>query len=109
MIFIVVQIFTATLSSWLTLDQLRPRLPTICESAGYQDGSFLKDFIMQKYNCSDTKLLPLKSIEDYKDAFSNSSVKIIFDELPYIDLFLEKYGSEYMKFGPVNQESGLAF
>ncbi|GJY06900.1 extracellular solute-binding protein 3 [Tanacetum coccineum] len=109
MIFIVAQIFTATLSSWLTIDQLRPRLPTSFESAGYQDGSFLKDFIMQKYNCSDTKLLPLKSIEDYKYAFSNKSVKIIFDELPYINLFLAKYGSDYMKFGPINQESGIAF
>ncbi|PWA57978.1 Extracellular solute-binding protein, family 3 [Artemisia annua] len=109
MIFIVVQIFTATLSSWLTLDQLRPRLPTNFDNAGYQNGSFLKDFIKEKYNCSGNNLLPLNSAEEYKEVLSNGSVKIIFDELPYVDLFLAKYGSDYMKFGPINQESGIAF
>ncbi|PWA27320.1 Extracellular solute-binding protein, family 3 [Artemisia annua] len=65
---------------------------------------------MQKCNCSGNDLLPLESVEEYKNAFSNGSVKVIFDELPYIDLFLAKYGSnDYMKFGPINQESGIAF
>ncbi|PWA46654.1 Extracellular solute-binding protein, family 3 [Artemisia annua] len=109
MIFIVVQIFTATLSSWLTLDQLRPRLPTSYENAGYQGGSFIKDLIIQRYNCSGEKLMALKSYEDFKNALSNGSVNAVFDELPYVDLFLSKYGSEYMKFGPINQESGIAF
>ncbi|GJX22366.1 extracellular solute-binding protein 3 [Tanacetum coccineum] len=110
MIFIVVQIFTATLSSWLTLDQLRPRVPTYYGNAGYQNGSFLKEFISHKLNVFWTmSLLALESVEEYKNAFSNGSVKVIFDELPYIDLFLSKYGSNYMKFGPINQESGIAF
>ncbi|KAK1418392.1 hypothetical protein QVD17_27536 [Tagetes erecta] len=109
MIFIIVQIFTATLSAWLTLDQMRPRMPSSYENVGYQDGSFLKEFIIQKYNCSGTKLKPLKSIEEYKDALSNGSVDAVFDELPYVELFLAKYGSNYMKFGPINQESGIAF
>ncbi|GJY20761.1 extracellular solute-binding protein 3 [Tanacetum coccineum] len=109
MIFIVVQIFTATLSSWLTLDQLRPRLPTSYENAGYQGGSFIKDLIIQRYNCSGERLMVLESYEDFKNALSNGSVNAVFDELPYIDIFLSKYGSEYMKFGPINQESGIAF
>ncbi|GKD78712.1 extracellular solute-binding protein 3, partial [Tanacetum coccineum] len=103
------QIFTATLSSWLTLDQLRPRLPTSFENAGYQGGSFIKDLIIQRYNCSGERLMVLESYEDFKNALSNGSVNAVFDELPYIDIFLSKYGSEYMKFGPINQESGIAF
>ncbi|KAJ9550908.1 hypothetical protein OSB04_014953 [Centaurea solstitialis] len=109
MIFIVVQIFTATLSSWLTLDQLRPRLPSRIEHVGYQDGSYLKDFIMKKYNCSGENILPLNTIEEFKNVLFNGSVNAIFDELPYIEHFLAKYGSDYMKVGPINQESGLAF
>ncbi|KAI3725117.1 hypothetical protein L1987_64893 [Smallanthus sonchifolius] len=105
MIFIVIQIFTATLSSWLML----PRVPSSFESAGYQYGSYLNDFITSKYNCSAKNLLPLKSIEEYKNALSNGSVTAVFDELPYVELFLAKYGSNYMKFGPINQESGIAF
>ncbi|XP_023731803.1 glutamate receptor 3.1 [Lactuca sativa] len=109
MIFIVIQIFTATLSSWLTLDQLRPRLPPTFEHAGYQDGSFFKDLITEKFKCSDKNLLPLKSVEEYKSALTSGIVSVVVDELPYIELFLAKYGSEYMKFGPINQESGIAF
>ncbi|XP_024964403.1 glutamate receptor 3.1-like [Cynara cardunculus var. scolymus] len=109
MIFIVVQIFTATLSSWLTLDQLRPRLPSSFENVGYQDGSFLKDLIAQKSNYSGRNIVPLKGVEEFKNALSNGSVNAIYDELPYIQLFLAKYGSDYMKFGPINQESGIAF
>ncbi|XP_071729654.1 glutamate receptor 2.5-like [Rutidosis leptorrhynchoides] len=109
MIFIVVQIFTATLSSWLTLDQLRPKLPSNYESVGYQDGSFLRDFIKNKYMCNDTNLVALHSAEEYKTALSSGNVTAVFDELPYIELFLAKYGSDYTKFGPINQESGIAF
>lgn len=110
MIFIVLQIFTATLSSWLTLNQLRPRLPSSFENVGYQGGSFIRDPIIQQYNCSGKNLRPLNSYEAFKNALSDGSVNAVFDELPYIDLFLAKYGSdEYMKFGPINQESGIAF
>lgn len=109
MIFIVLQIFTATLSSWLTLDQLRPKLPTSFENVGYQGGSYIKDLLMQRYNCSGKKLMVLNSYEDFRNALSNGSVNAIFDELPHIELFLTKYGSEYMKFGPIHQEPGIAF
>ncbi|KAI3827579.1 hypothetical protein L1987_01657 [Smallanthus sonchifolius] len=109
MIFIIVQIFTATLSAWLTLDQMRPKLPSSYENVGYQDGSFLKDFLIQKFNCSGTKLMPLNTVEEYENVLSNDRVNAIFDELPYVELFLAKYGTNYMKFGPINQESGIAF
>ncbi|GKB90434.1 extracellular solute-binding protein 3 [Tanacetum coccineum] len=108
MIFIVLQIFTATLSSWLTLDHLIPSLPSF-EYIGYQNGSYLKDLVIQQYHSSEKHLVPLNTIEEYKNALSNGSVNVIFDELPYIDLFLYKYGSDYAKFGPMNQECGMAF
>ncbi|XP_076954920.1 glutamate receptor 2.9-like [Bidens hawaiensis] len=57
MIFIVLQIFTATLSAWLTLDQLRPRMPSNHEKIGYQGGSFIKNLIIEKYKCSGAYLL----------------------------------------------------
>ncbi|KAK9076792.1 hypothetical protein SSX86_005126 [Deinandra increscens subsp. villosa] len=107
MIFIVLEIFTATLSSWLTLDQLRPTLPTNYEHVGYPRGSFIKDLIMEKYKCKGK--LPLNGFEEFEKALSNGSVNAIFDHLPYIDLFLAKYGSGYMKYGPIQQEAGIAF
>nr|XP_043629784.1 glutamate receptor 2.8-like [Erigeron canadensis] len=109
MIFIVVQIFTATLSAWLTLDQLHPKLPPSFQNVGYQKGSFIKEFIIEEYHCSRCNLRTLNSYEEFQNALSNGSVDAVFDVLPYIDLFLSKYGSDYMKHGPINQESGIAF
>ncbi|GKD49372.1 hypothetical protein Tco_1278348 [Tanacetum coccineum] len=103
------EIFTATLSSWLTLDQLSPRLPSSFEKAGYQSGSFIKGLIMEQYNCSGNNLMALNGDEDFKNALSDGSVNAVFDLVAYIDIFLSKYGSEYMKFGPITQESGIAF
>ncbi|PWA48632.1 Extracellular solute-binding protein, family 3 [Artemisia annua] len=107
-LFMVLQIFTATLSSWLTLHQLRPPLSKL-EHVGYPYGSFVKNFIMDKYNISATSLLPLNNAEDFKNVLSNGTVDVIFDELPYIELFLSKYGSEYTKLGPIIQAPGFAF
>ncbi|GKC62131.1 extracellular solute-binding protein 3 [Tanacetum coccineum] len=108
MLFMVLQIFTATLSSWLTLDQLRPPLSKL-EHVGYPGGSFVRELIIDKYNISATSLYALYTDEDYKNALSNGTVDVIFDELPYIDLFISKYGPEYIKFGPINQAPGIAF
>ncbi|KAJ9550910.1 hypothetical protein OSB04_014955 [Centaurea solstitialis] len=109
MIFIVVQIFTATLSSWLTLNQLRPSLPSSLDNVGYQDGTFLKDLIIQRSNGFGKNPVPLNDAEDFRDALSDGRVNAIIDELPYIEIFLAKYGSDYMKSGPIQRESGLAF
>ncbi|PWA34596.1 Extracellular solute-binding protein, family 3 [Artemisia annua] len=108
MLFMVLQIFNATLSSWLTLDLLRPPWSAV-ETVGYQEGSFIKDLINKRYNFSGKNVKPLHSAEEYKNALSNGSVDVILDELPYIELFLSRYGSEYIKYGPVKQEPGFAF
>ncbi|PWA61435.1 Extracellular solute-binding protein, family 3 [Artemisia annua] len=104
-LFMVLQIFTATLSSWLTLDQLRPPLSTL-EHVGFPNGSFLRNFIINKYNISAASLLPVNNAEDFKNVLSNGTVDVIFDELPYIPLFLSKYGPEYTKLGPIIQAPG---
>ncbi|KAD4179872.1 hypothetical protein E3N88_28463 [Mikania micrantha] len=109
MIFLLLQIYTATLSSWLTLNQLRPRLPTNWDKVGYQTGSFIKDQMIQKYNCSEKDLVPLNSYEEFKSALDNGSVNVVIDQLPYIDIFLDRYKFGYMKVGPIQQEIGIAF
>ncbi|GJZ55384.1 hypothetical protein Tco_0610577 [Tanacetum coccineum] len=53
--------------------------------------------------------MALNGYEDFKNALSDGSVNAVFDLIAYIDIFLSKYGSEYMKFGPITQEPGIAF
>ncbi|KAI3754588.1 hypothetical protein L1987_54375 [Smallanthus sonchifolius] len=54
-------------------------------------------------------LLPLNSYEEFRNALSDGSVKAVIAQLPYIDIFLAKYGSKCMKVGPIHQEAGIAF
>ncbi|KAD3066340.1 hypothetical protein E3N88_34219 [Mikania micrantha] len=107
-IFIVMQIFTACLSSWLTLNQLQPKVPKHLNAVGYQNGSFVVDFVNDHVK-NLTRAVPLSSMDDYKNAFENGVVDAIFDERPYVDIFLAKYGGKYMKVGPISDEPGLAF
>ncbi|GJR85134.1 extracellular solute-binding protein 3 [Tanacetum coccineum] len=86
MVFIVLQIFTATLSSWLTLDQLRPPLSTL-ENVGYQNGSFIKDFIIHRYNSSGMRITPLNSVEEYKNALFSGGVDAFPNESPILQPF----------------------
>ncbi|KAI3801671.1 hypothetical protein L1987_29783 [Smallanthus sonchifolius] len=110
-IFIVMQIFTACLSSWLTVNQLQPKVPKQYHVVGYQSSSFVKDFVndqVQSLRRVD-KGLPLSSLADYKNVLDNGTVDAIFDERPYIDVFIKKYGDNYTKVGPLAAESGLGF
>lgn len=88
---------------------MHPKFPSSYENVGYEDGSFLKDFLTKRFNGSSTKLVHLKTGKEFKDALFNGTVNVIFHELPYIKLFLANYGSDYMKFGLINQESGIVF
>ncbi|KAJ0921571.1 putative ionotropic glutamate receptor [Helianthus annuus] len=112
-IFIVMQIFTACLSSWLTVNQLQPKVSNEYKIFGYQKGSYVVDFVHDHLQSSgitarDTSIA-LSSLDDYKNALQNGIVDVIFDERPYIDLFLAKYGDTYMKVGPISDEPGLGF
>ncbi|KAL8236892.1 hypothetical protein R6Q59_017973 [Mikania micrantha] len=111
-IFIVMQIFTACLSSWLTINQLQPKvLPKEHQVVGYQNGSFIVDFVNDHAQRSGitTNPIALSSLDDYKNVLDNGTVDAIYDELPYIEIFLAKYGDAYMKVGPIATEPGLGF
>ncbi|KAL8236887.1 hypothetical protein R6Q59_017968 [Mikania micrantha] len=110
-IFIVMQIFTACLSSLLTVNQLQPKVPKQYSVVGYQVGSCVADFAIDREECPSSieRLQPLSSMDDYKTVLDNGTVGAIFDELAYVDIFIAKYGSNYMKVGPLAEEPGLGF
>ncbi|KAK1420910.1 hypothetical protein QVD17_22875 [Tagetes erecta] len=111
-IFIVIQIFTACLSSWLTVNQLQPKVPKEYHVVGYQGGSCVADFAKKQLQSSSNaiaNLYALSSMDDYKRVLDNGTVDAIFEELPYIDLFIAKYGDRYKKVGPLADEPGLGF
>ncbi|KAK2966722.1 hypothetical protein RJ640_000623 [Escallonia rubra] len=102
------QAYTANLSSILTVDQLQPIERRVIQSIGYQEGSFVRDLLVKEYNSS-VSLKPYTTINQYHDALKNKSVDVIYDELAYINLFLNKHGSGYMKVGPISKSTGFGF
>ncbi|KAI9191229.1 hypothetical protein LWI28_005437 [Acer negundo] len=116
---ILMQIYTASLSSVLTVDQLQPtfdsvnKLRTNGYKVGYQNGSFVKGFLMDQLNFTESQLIPYDTIEEYHTALTkghkNGGVSAIFDEIPYIRVFLAKYVSDYMMAGPIYRTDGFGF
>ncbi|KAK8683103.1 hypothetical protein V6N13_039171 [Hibiscus sabdariffa] len=115
--FILMQSYTANLSSILTVNQLQATIPSIRElrncHVGYQNQSFVKDFLINQFEFKESMLKPYGSADDYQEALSkgpeNGGVSVIFDEIPYIRLFLAQYTTGYMMVGPTYRTDGLGF
>ncbi|KAI4353727.1 hypothetical protein L6164_002658 [Bauhinia variegata] len=117
--FVLMQSYTANLSSILTLDQLKPRYPTIDrlirdrENVGYRHGSFIRDLLKDHLHFDELRLKNYSKMEDYRNALSKGTQKggiaAMFDELPYIKVFLKKHGSKYTMAGPTYPNHGFGF
>ncbi|KAG5601874.1 hypothetical protein H5410_033244 [Solanum commersonii] len=112
--------YTASLTSMLTVQQLKPTITNLNdlikngEYVGYQEGSFVVNFLLHMQFDS-SKLRSYSTLEEYNDALSrgskNGGVAAIIDELPYLTLFLNKYCRKYIMVGQPykTKDIGLAF
>ncbi|CAK9140850.1 unnamed protein product [Ilex paraguariensis] len=103
--------YTATLSSLLTVQQIQ--LASKGEYIGYQSGSFLQGVIVSNFNFKDDRLEPYSSPDEYANALSKGSksggVDAIFDEIPYIKIFLAKYSADYDMIGSASKSTTNGF
>ncbi|KAJ0744949.1 putative periplasmic binding protein-like I [Helianthus annuus] len=110
--------YTASLTSMLTVEQLRPTHTDINqikrngESVGYQKGSFVVG-ILKSIGFDDTKLKNYSTFEEYDRALQQGSqkggVSAIMDELPYIRLFLATYCNKYTMTSFTHKSAGFGF
>ncbi|CAA2958087.1 glutamate receptor -like [Olea europaea subsp. europaea] len=110
--FILSQSYTANLSAILTVDQLKFAFSDeYC--VGYQEGSFMKEFLKVQLNINESRLRSYSSAEQYHDAMSKGSkrggIDAIFEEIPYMKIFLNKYDSQYKMVGPRYRTDGFGF
>lgn len=111
-VLVVTQSYTAKLLTMLTVDKLDF---TFSQDyyIGYQKGSFVRTFLIKHLNISETKLREYSSIEQYDDAMSkggkNGGIDVIVDEIPYMKLLLNRYGSKYTMLGQRYKTEGLGF
>ena len=110
--------FTANLASLLTIQKLKPEFTDVHEllrsgqSVGYQEGSFISGHLTSM-GFEESKIKKYENPDEYAEALSNGTsnggVAAIFDEIPYINVFLSKYCSDYTMAGPVFKADGFGF
>lgn len=117
-VMVITSSYTASLTSFLTVQQLSSPINGIDSliasnhPIGYQVGSFARSYMINSLNVRPTRLVPLGSPEAYAEALQlgpkNGGVAAVVDELPYVELFLQKTSG----FGIVGQtftRSGWGF
>ncbi|KAL7588788.1 hypothetical protein Lser_V15G39739 [Lactuca serriola] len=90
--------YTASLTSILTIQKLSSPIEGIDslklskDRIGYQQSSFVRNYLIEEIGISESRLVPLNLPEDYEKALNdgpdNGGVVAIVDERPYIELFL---------------------
>lgn len=111
--------YTASLTSILTVQQLTSRIEGIetliasKEPIGVQEGSFARNYLVDELNIAESRLVKLKSQEDYGALLTlgpkRGGVAAIVDELPYVELFLSTSNCAFRTVGQEFTKGGWGF
>ncbi|KAI4323937.1 hypothetical protein L6164_023509 [Bauhinia variegata] len=115
---ILTQSYTASLTTLLTVEHLRPTVTNINqliqngEFVGFQYGSFTLEFLI-RMGFDENKLRAYKTAEECDRLLTmgsrNGGIAAAFDETPYLKVLLSRYCSKYTTIGPAIQTQGFAF
>ncbi|KAI4323954.1 hypothetical protein L6164_023535 [Bauhinia variegata] len=115
---ILTQSYTASLTTLLTVEQLRPTVTDVNQLIqsgdyiGHQHGSSIIEFL-RKMGFDDTKLRVVRSIEESDHLLTlgsrNGGIAASFAETPYIKVMQSRYCSKYTTIGPSYQSQGFGF
>ena len=115
---ILTQSYTASLTSMLTVQKLRPTVTDIKELqakgeyVGYQQDSFVLEFL-KRMKFDESKFRIYKSSEKLVELLSkgseNGGIAAAFDEIPYMKLFIAQHCSKYTMVQPTYKFDGFGF
>lgn len=110
--------YTASLSSLLTVQDLKPTITNVhqlqqnSERIGYHKGSFV-EAVLKQHNFDDSRLKAYENPDEYEEALAkgskNGGVAAIFHSIAYIKVFLSKYCTGYTMVGPIYKTAGIGF
>ena len=110
--------YTASLTSMLTVKQLKPTVKNVEAlrasgvPIGYQNGSFVAQYLQREFGIAPKNLRTYTTPEEAAGALSkgpnNGGVAAIFDEIPYIRIFLASQCG-YTMVGPIYKTGGFGF
>ncbi|OAO90511.1 hypothetical protein AXX17_AT5G10860 [Arabidopsis thaliana] len=115
---ILTQSYTATLTSMLTVQELRPTVRHMDDlrnsgvNIGYQTGSFTFERLKQM-GYKESRLKTYDTSQEMHELFlkksSNGGIDAAFDEVAYVKLFMAKYCSKYTIIEPTFKADGFGF
>ncbi|KAJ0971836.1 hypothetical protein J5N97_019795 [Dioscorea zingiberensis] len=103
-VLIITQTFTASLSSILTAEKLKPVLD-ISEVGVNSDSHYLIKYLEDVHHLQAQRI---QQIEDYHKAFQSGKINAAFMETPYLRLFLSLY-QDYTIYGETEKLGGFGF
>ncbi|XP_019193341.1 PREDICTED: glutamate receptor 2.5-like [Ipomoea nil] len=112
---ILVQIYTASLTSMLTVQRL---VPTIANAEGLKKnnavvgtcrGSFVGSYLQQHVGIPSKNIKGYGSEKEFVQAFEAAEISAAFLEAPYAKVFLAKYCNSFVKAGPTYEVGGFGF
>ncbi|KAL2328344.1 hypothetical protein Fmac_021771 [Flemingia macrophylla] len=111
--------YTASLTSILTVRQLSSEIEGIdslissTQPIGVQDGSFARKYLIDDLNIAESRIVTLKTMEDYVDALqrgpNGGGVVAIVEELPYIEVLMSSTDCKVRTVGQEFTKSGWGF
>ncbi|XP_023537857.1 glutamate receptor 2.1-like [Cucurbita pepo subsp. pepo] len=117
-VLIITQSYTASLASYLTVQDLKPAVTDIHqlqrngEFIGHKVGSFIRE-ILKSLEFDESQLRTYRTAEELHELLSkgssNGGISAAMDEIPYIKLFLAKYCSQYTTTEPTYKADGFGF
>ncbi|KAK1323532.1 Glutamate receptor 2.8 [Acorus calamus] len=110
--------YTASLTSMLTVQKLQPTVTNIDDLiknkdyVGYLHDSFVLG-LLERMKIPKDRLRNLTSPDDYYNALlkgsKNGGVAAVFDEVPYLKVFLSQYCDGHTMVGPTYKTDGFGF
>ncbi|RRT61816.1 hypothetical protein B296_00016154 [Ensete ventricosum] len=110
--------YTASLTSILTVQQLQPTATDVNQLLstgayiGHQDGSYTVG-MLKRMGFQDHKFKNYSTPDQYAEALSkggaNGGVDAVFDEIPYLKLFLSEHCADFTMVGPIYKTDGFGF
>lgn len=117
-VLILTQSYTASFTTLLTVQQLRPTVTDVNQliqsgdSVGYQIGSYAFN-ILKQMGFDETRLQPYHSPQECDQLLTigsrNGGIAAAFDEIPYFEVMQARYCSKYTTMGPTYKSPGFGF
>ncbi|KAJ7014433.1 glutamate receptor 2.7-like [Populus alba x Populus x berolinensis] len=112
---IIIQTYTANLTSMLTVQRLEPTIPSVEEllnsnaKVGYCTGSYMERYLPEVLKFKSENMRYFRSAESYAEGFRDKNISAAFLGTPYAKIFLAKYCNSFIQIGPTYKIGGFGF